>query len=169
MEQLSLLLFFTVELNPCFMCKDPWHQIFPINILTLLLQGLYPGYIIFFVQSALMIAGSRGTYWIVLICCSFFSLLTCVVSFQTVIYRWQQAVPPTMALVKNALVFMNFAYTLLVLNYSSVGFMVCPLSLSAMHTNTLTCTFPICILRHRRIQRFSQAFYRFFLLCLNRY
>lgn len=24
------------------------------------LQGLYPGYIIFFVQSALMIAGSRG-------------------------------------------------------------------------------------------------------------
>jgi hypothetical protein len=30
------------------------------NILTLLFQGLYPGYIIFFVQSALMIAGSRG-------------------------------------------------------------------------------------------------------------
>lgn len=25
------------------------------------LQGLYPGYIIFFIQSALMIAGSRGT------------------------------------------------------------------------------------------------------------
>ena len=33
---------------------------FSFNILTLLLQGLYPGYIIFFVQSALMIAGSRG-------------------------------------------------------------------------------------------------------------
>lgn len=29
-------------------------------------QGLYPGYIIFFVQSALMIAGSRGTYLAIL-------------------------------------------------------------------------------------------------------
>lgn len=48
---------------------------------------------------------------------------------ETVIYRWQQAVPPTMALAKNVLVIMNFAYTLLVLNYSCVGFMVRPLSL----------------------------------------
>ncbi|CAK9175399.1 unnamed protein product [Ilex paraguariensis] len=62
------------------------------------LSGLYPGYIIFFVQSALMIAGSR------------------------VIYRWQQAT--STALLKMILVFLNFAYTLLVLNYSCVGFMV---------------------------------------------
>ncbi|WRX28218.1 hypothetical protein QQP08_020705 [Theobroma cacao] len=39
-----------------------------------------------------------------------------------VIYRWEQAT--NMALVKKAFVFMNFAYTLLVLNYSAVGFMV---------------------------------------------
>lgn len=64
---------------------------------------------------------------------SFFLLvnLSCV-SFETVIYRWQQAVPPTMALAKNVLVIMNFAYTLLVLNYSCVGFMVRPLSLPTL-------------------------------------
>ncbi|XP_019419394.1 PREDICTED: lysophospholipid acyltransferase 1-like isoform X2 [Lupinus angustifolius] len=38
-----------------------------------------------------------------------------------VIYKWKQVVPPT---IKNALVLMNFAYTVLVLSYSSVGFMV---------------------------------------------
>ncbi|KAL4292740.1 hypothetical protein AHAS_Ahas18G0058300 [Arachis hypogaea] len=59
--------------------------------------GVYPGYIIFFVQSALMIAGSRA------------------------IYRWQQVTAPSMA---NAFVFLNFAYTLVVINYSSVGFLV---------------------------------------------
>nr|KJB29824.1 hypothetical protein B456_005G120200 [Gossypium raimondii] len=61
-------------------------------------QGLYPGYMLFFVQSALMIAGSR------------------------VLYRWEQAT--NMGLVKKALVFINFAYTLLILNYSAVGFLV---------------------------------------------
>ncbi|KAG6397014.1 hypothetical protein SASPL_143175 [Salvia splendens] len=60
--------------------------------------GLYPGYIIFFIQSATMIAGSR------------------------VLYRWQQA--RQSSLVKNLLVFVNFAYTLLILNYSCIGFMV---------------------------------------------
>ncbi|XP_004515799.1 lysophospholipid acyltransferase 1 [Cicer arietinum] len=80
--------------------KPGFLQLLATQTVSAIWHGLYPGYIIFFVQSALMIAGSR------------------------VIYRWQQAVPPTMALVKNALVFTNFAYTLLVLNYSSVGFMV---------------------------------------------
>ncbi|PPS02686.1 hypothetical protein GOBAR_AA17972 [Gossypium barbadense] len=61
-------------------------------------QGLYPGYMLFFVQSALMIAGSR------------------------VIYRWEQA--SNVGLVKKTLVFINFAYTLLILNYSAVGFLV---------------------------------------------
>lgn len=80
--------------------KPGFFQLLATQTVSAIWHGLYPGYIIFFVQSALMIAGSR------------------------VIYRWQQGVPPTMALVKNVLVFMNFAYTLLVLNYSSVGFMV---------------------------------------------
>ncbi|XP_050229606.1 lysophospholipid acyltransferase 1-like [Mercurialis annua] len=63
-------------------------------------HGLYPGYIIFFVQSALMIEGSK------------------------VIYRWKQAIPPNKAIFQKMLVFLNFAYTLMVLNYSCVGFMV---------------------------------------------
>lgn len=49
---------------------------------------------------------------------------------QAVIYRWQQAVPQGMDVVKNILVFLNFAYTILVLNYSCVGFIVSTLSLS---------------------------------------
>ncbi|KAK5834576.1 hypothetical protein PVK06_018458 [Gossypium arboreum] len=65
-------------------------------------KGLYPGYIILLVQSALMIAGSR------------------------VIYQWEKAIPTNMALMKKAFAVMNFAYTVLVLNYSCVGFMVTP-------------------------------------------
>ncbi|XP_027334649.1 lysophospholipid acyltransferase 1-like isoform X1 [Abrus precatorius] len=80
--------------------KPGFFQLLATQTVSAVWHGLYPGYIIFFVQSALMIAGSK------------------------VIYKWQQAMPPTMALVKNVLVFMNFAYTLLVLNYSCVGFMV---------------------------------------------
>ncbi|KAK2356011.1 Lysophosphatidylcholine acyltransferase 1 [Trifolium repens] len=80
--------------------KPGFLQLLATQTISAVWHGLYPGYIIFFVQSALMIAGSR------------------------VIYRWQQAVPPTNAVVKNALVFTNFAYTLMVLNYSCVGFMV---------------------------------------------
>ncbi|KAJ9173535.1 hypothetical protein P3X46_016658 [Hevea brasiliensis] len=80
--------------------KPGFFQLLATQTTSAVWHGLYPGYIIFFVQSALMIAGSR------------------------VIYRWQQAIPPNMALVKKMLVFVNFAYTVLVLNYSCVGFMV---------------------------------------------
>ncbi|KAL1354948.1 hypothetical protein HN51_006987 [Arachis hypogaea] len=77
--------------------KPGFFQLLATQTISAIWHGLYPGYIIFFVQSALMIAGSR------------------------VIYRWQQAVPSA---IKNVLVFINFAYTLLVLNYSCIGFMV---------------------------------------------
>ncbi|XP_030947284.1 lysophospholipid acyltransferase 1-like [Quercus lobata] len=80
--------------------KAGFFQLLATQTVSAVWHGLYPGYIIFFVQSALMIAGSR------------------------VIYRWQQAIPPTMGLFKKILVFLNFAYTVLVLNYSCVGFMV---------------------------------------------
>ncbi|PQP96595.1 lysophospholipid acyltransferase 1 [Prunus yedoensis var. nudiflora] len=80
--------------------KAGFFQLLTTQTVSAVWHGLYPGYIIFFVQSALMIAGSR------------------------VIYRWQQAVPQNMDAVKNILVFINFAYTLLVLNYSCVGFIV---------------------------------------------
>ncbi|KAK4365319.1 hypothetical protein RND71_016677 [Anisodus tanguticus] len=78
--------------------KPGFFQLLATQTVSAVWHGLYPGYIIFFVQSALMIAGSR------------------------VIYRWQQATKGT--IFEKILVLMNFAYTLLVLNYSAVGFMV---------------------------------------------
>ncbi|KAH0649618.1 hypothetical protein KY285_034866 [Solanum tuberosum] len=78
--------------------KPGFFQLLATQTVSAVWHGLYPGYIIFFVQSALMIAGSR------------------------VIYRWQQATKGTMF--EKILVAMNFAYTLLILNYSAVGFMV---------------------------------------------
>ncbi|XP_075086564.1 lysophospholipid acyltransferase 1 [Nicotiana tabacum] len=78
--------------------KPGFFQLLATQTVSAVWHGLYPGYIIFFVQSALMIAGSR------------------------VIYRWQQATKGT--LFEKILTLMNFAYTLLVLNYSAVGFMV---------------------------------------------
>ncbi|RVW16242.1 hypothetical protein VitviT2T_002065 [Vitis vinifera] len=78
--------------------KPGFLQLLATQTVSAVWHGLYPGYIIFFVQSALMIAGSR------------------------VLYRWQQAT--SNALFKKMVVFINFAYTLLVLNYSCVGFMV---------------------------------------------
>ncbi|KAG6788373.1 hypothetical protein POTOM_004438 [Populus tomentosa] len=80
--------------------KPGFFQLLATQTTSAVWHGLYPGYIIFFVQSALMIAGSR------------------------VLYRWQQAIPSNMNVVKNLLVFISFAYTVLVLNYSAVGFMV---------------------------------------------
>ncbi|XP_031098791.1 lysophospholipid acyltransferase 1-like [Ipomoea triloba] len=78
--------------------KPGFFQLLATQTVSAVWHGLYPGYIFFFVQSALMIAGSR------------------------VIYRWQQAIGN--AFLRNILVLMNFAYTVLVLNYSCVGFMV---------------------------------------------
>ncbi|KAK4726364.1 hypothetical protein R3W88_031281 [Solanum pinnatisectum] len=78
--------------------KPSFVQLLVTQTVSAVWHGLYPGYIIFFVQSALMIAGSR------------------------VIYRWQQATSNIQF--QKTLVFTNFVYTLLVLNYSAVGFMV---------------------------------------------
>ncbi|KAK1352906.1 Lysophospholipid acyltransferase 1 [Heracleum sosnowskyi] len=80
--------------------KPGFFQLLATQTVSAVWHGLYPGYFIFFVQTALMIAGSR------------------------VIYRWQQSVPPKMATAKNMFVFMNFSYTLVVLNCSCVSFMV---------------------------------------------
>ncbi|XP_020701160.1 lysophospholipid acyltransferase 1 [Dendrobium catenatum] len=80
--------------------KPGFLQLLATQTVSAIWHGLYPGYIIFFVQSALMIAGSR------------------------VIYRWQQAVSPKNALLGKLLTLTNFFYTLLVLNYSCIGFLV---------------------------------------------
>ncbi|XP_019156020.1 PREDICTED: lysophospholipid acyltransferase 1-like [Ipomoea nil] len=78
--------------------KPGFFQLLATQTVSAVWHGLYPGYMIFFVQSALMIAGSRA------------------------IYRWQQGTGN--AILKKILALMNFAYTLLVLNYSCVGFLV---------------------------------------------
>ncbi|CAA3005602.1 lysophospholipid acyltransferase 1 [Olea europaea var. sylvestris] len=78
--------------------KPGFFQLLATQTVSAVWHGLYPGYIIFFIQSAVMIAGSR------------------------VLYRWQQATQSN--LFKKIFIFVNFAYTLLVLNYSCVGFMV---------------------------------------------
>lgn len=79
--------------------KPGFFQLLATQTVSAVWHGLYPGYIIFFVQSALMIAGSK------------------------VIYRWQQSVSQN-SLLKNLLKLVNFAYTILVLNYSCIGFQV---------------------------------------------
>ena len=48
--------------------------------------------------------------------------LNVFLSFNAVIYRWQQAV--SNSVLCSILAFLNFAYTLLVLNYSCIGFQV---------------------------------------------
>ncbi|KAE8685634.1 Lysophospholipid acyltransferase 1 [Hibiscus syriacus] len=80
--------------------KPGFFQLLATQTVSAVWHGLYPGYMLFFVQSALMIAGSR------------------------VIYRWEQTIPTNLGLLKKALVFINFSYTLMVLNYSAVGFLV---------------------------------------------
>lgn len=47
-----------------------------------------------------------------------------------VIYRWQQAVASKNAVLANLLALVNFLYTILVLNYSCIGFMVSSRSFS---------------------------------------
>lgn len=84
--------------------KPGFFQLLATQTISAVWHGLYPGYIIFFVQSALMIAGSK------------------------VIYRWQQALTEKNSLLKNMLKLTNMAYTLLVLNYSCIGFMVLSLN-----------------------------------------
>ncbi|CAN6481185.1 unnamed protein product [Victoria cruziana] len=80
--------------------KPGFLQLLMTQTVSAVWHGLYAGYIIFFVQSALMIAGSRA------------------------IYRWQQAIPPSMDMFRKIMGVMNFSYTVLVLNYSCIGFMV---------------------------------------------
>ncbi|CAA7410869.1 unnamed protein product [Spirodela intermedia] len=79
--------------------KPGFLQLLATQTVSAVWHGLYPGYIIFFVQSALMIAGSK------------------------VLYRWQQAVSQNIVL-KKILTLVNLAYTILTLNYSCIGFMV---------------------------------------------
>ncbi|KAM0900789.1 hypothetical protein ACQ4PT_020408 [Festuca glaucescens] len=78
--------------------KPGFLQLLGTQTVSAIWHGLYPGYTIFFVQSALMINGSK------------------------VIYRWQQAVSNSG--LHTILTLLNCAYTMMVLNYSCIGFQV---------------------------------------------
>ncbi|PWA35932.1 membrane bound O-acyl transferase, MBOAT [Artemisia annua] len=84
--------------------RPGFFQLLATQTVSAIWHGVYPGYIIFFVQSALMISGSKT------------------------VYRWQQAVPSTNRGLKKMIMLLNFAYTVLVLNYSAVGFIVLSLN-----------------------------------------
>lgn len=78
--------------------KPGFLQLLGTQTVSAIWHGLYPGYMIFFVQSALMINGSK------------------------VIYRWQQAASNSG--LRTILSLLNCAYTMMVLNYSCIGFQV---------------------------------------------
>ncbi|KAL8200888.1 hypothetical protein R6Q57_012227 [Mikania cordata] len=80
--------------------KPGFFQLLATQTVSAVWHGLYPGYIIFFVQSALMISGSKA------------------------IYRWQQSISSNKRMLKKMIMLLNFSYTVLVLTYSSIGFMV---------------------------------------------
>lgn len=80
--------------------KPGFAQLLATQIVSAVWHGLYAGYIIFFIHSALFIAGSK------------------------VIYRWHQAIPEKVLLGRKALILANMVYTALALNYACVGFMV---------------------------------------------
>lgn len=108
------------------------------------MQGLYAGYFLFFVNSALMIAGARGklpnflkSLSILLTQILMFeeqvfllsisvdgSVLTVVIFDAAVIYKWQQVIPKSNFLAVNLGALVGFFYTAFVLNLTVIGFTV---------------------------------------------
>ncbi|KAH7445735.1 hypothetical protein KP509_01G022300 [Ceratopteris richardii] len=82
--------------------KAGFFELLATQIVSAVWHGLYAGYILFFINSALMIAGSR------------------------VIYRWQQAVPENLWFLNKIIGLFSLFYTAFALNYSCIGFIVCP-------------------------------------------
>eukprot|EP00252_Welwitschia_mirabilis_P004799 TRINITY_DN150_c0_g1_i3.p1 TRINITY_DN150_c0_g1~~TRINITY_DN150_c0_g1_i3.p1 ORF type:complete len:121 (-),score=10.23 TRINITY_DN150_c0_g1_i3:263-625(-) len=75
-------------------------QLLATQTISAVWHGLYAGYILFFLNSALFIAGSK------------------------VLYKWQQAVPKKFTLGRKIITFVNMVYTALSLNCSCIGFLV---------------------------------------------
>lgn len=80
--------------------KPGLFELLVTQVVSAVWHGLYAGYLLFFINSALMIAGSR------------------------VMYRWQQALPEQLWILRRIISFVSFAYTIFVLNYSCIGFLV---------------------------------------------
>eukprot|EP00850_Spirogloea_muscicola_P022901 SM000317S12246 [mRNA] locus=s317:25144:28231:+ [translate_table: standard] len=80
--------------------KPGFRQLLATQVTSALWHGLYPGYLVFFVNMAIAIAGSR------------------------VIYKWQKAVPPKSAGAARVLMLGHTLYTTLTLNYGAIGFLL---------------------------------------------
>lgn len=80
--------------------KPGFFELLVTQIVSAVWHGLYAGYILFFVHSALMIAASR------------------------VIYRWQQAIPEGSWFLNKMSWLASLFHTVFVLNYSCIGFIV---------------------------------------------
>eukprot|EP00850_Spirogloea_muscicola_P004385 SM000019S04929 [mRNA] locus=s19:25616:28721:+ [translate_table: standard] len=80
--------------------KPGFRQLLATQVTSALWHGLYPGYLFFFVNMAIAIAGSR------------------------VIYKWQKAVPPKSAAAARVLMLGHTLYTTLTLNYGAIGFLL---------------------------------------------
>eukprot|EP00249_Psilotum_nudum_P037077 c9421_g1_i1 orf=269-1687(+) len=76
-------------------------------------HGLYAGYILFFIHTALLIAGSR------------------------VIYRWQRAIPKQLVWLKKVGWCISFSYTVFILNYACIGFLVLSVNETVMAYSSL--------------------------------
>uniref|UniRef100_A0A7I4F139 Uncharacterized protein n=1 Tax=Physcomitrium patens TaxID=3218 RepID=A0A7I4F139_PHYPA len=80
--------------------RPGFRQLLATQVVSAIWHGLYTGYLLFFVNSALMIAGAR------------------------VLYKWQQAIPKSNFLAVKLGSFFGFFYTVLVLNLTVMGFLV---------------------------------------------
>jgi lysophospholipid acyltransferase len=80
--------------------RPGFRQLLATQVVSAVWHGLYTGYLLFFINSALMIAGAR------------------------VLYKWQQAIPKSNFLAVNLGAFAGFFYTAFVLNLTAMGFLV---------------------------------------------
>ncbi|KAH8975649.1 hypothetical protein BDL97_01G169500 [Sphagnum fallax] len=80
--------------------KAGFLQLLATQVTSAVWHGLYPGYFLFFVNTAFMIAGSR------------------------VLYRWQKVIPKKAALAQDLLTLVNGIYVVIVLNLTCIAFLV---------------------------------------------
>ncbi|CAM6051897.1 unnamed protein product [Sphagnum compactum] len=80
--------------------KAGFAQLLSTQVTSAVWHGLYFGYFLYFIHSALMIAGSR------------------------VLYRWQSAIPPSFVWARRLGHLINGLFTALVNNYACIGFLL---------------------------------------------
>ncbi|KAH8960905.1 hypothetical protein BDL97_05G022200 [Sphagnum fallax] len=80
--------------------KPGFMQLLAAQVTSAVWHGLYPGYILFFVNTAFMITGARA------------------------LYRWQKSLPEKAALARRVVIMVNMIYAILVANLTCIAFLV---------------------------------------------